>query len=175
MTPCYRWPLPRMESFSPRALGTERLRCGRYGKPRSRIALMPAAHSPLAGGAHPPFLVKRALKLPTCRLLIYFLLHLLVLPPPLLFSLSTLTHSFARHTQRQVRSGEALVNFDGAHPSGVLALDFSKDGSQLLSGSYDTTARLHGLRSERMLREFRGHASYVTQVLFRFAPLGGWW
>lgn len=32
---------------------------------------------------------------------------------------------------------------------------------QVLSGSYDGTIRVHGLKSGKMLKEFRGHTSYV--------------
>jgi len=31
----------------------------------------------------------------------------------------------------------------------------------VLSGSYDGTVRVHGLKSGKMLKEFRGHTSYV--------------
>jgi WD40 repeat protein len=32
---------------------------------------------------------------------------------------------------------------------------------QVLSGSYDGSIRVHGLKSGKMLKEFRGHTSYV--------------
>jgi WD40 repeat-containing protein SMU1 len=53
-----------------------------------------------------------------------------------------------------------------AHAQGVTCLAFAKDGSQLASGSFDGTARLHGLRSGKTLRELRGHGSYVNDVLW---------
>lgn len=49
---------------------------------------------------------------------------------------------------------------------GVTSLAFSRDGSQLLSSSFDATARVHGLKSGKMLKEFRGHTSYVNHAIF---------
>jgi WD40 repeat protein len=45
----------------------------------------------------------------------------------------------------------------------VLPLYASSSGfnSQVLSGSYDGSIRVHGLKSGKMLKEFRGHTSYV--------------
>lgn len=43
---------------------------------------------------------------------------------------------------------------------------FNKDGTQVLSGSYDHTIRIHGLKSGKTLKEFRGHSSFVNAVLY---------
>jgi len=40
----------------------------------------------------------------------------------------------------------------------------SKDGTQVLSGSFDTTVRIHGMKSGKTLKEYRGHASFVNDV-----------
>jgi WD40 repeat-containing protein SMU1 len=37
---------------------------------------------------------------------------------------------------------------------------------QVLSGSFDGTVRVHGLKSGKMLKEFRGHTSYVNDAIF---------
>ena len=37
---------------------------------------------------------------------------------------------------------------------------------QLLSASFDMTVRVHGLKSGKTLKEFRGHSSYVNCVTF---------
>ena len=42
---------------------------------------------------------------------------------------------------------------------------FSKDNSQIISSSFDTTVRAHGLKSGKTLKEFRGHTSYVNNVI----------
>ncbi|KAG8465705.1 hypothetical protein KFE25_003012 [Diacronema lutheri] len=62
--------------------------------------------------------------------------------------------------------GQCARKLAKAHEQGVTCLAFSRDGSQLASGSFDGTARLHGLRSGKALREFRGHGSYVNDVLW---------
>ncbi|KAI8421352.1 hypothetical protein MSG28_008364 [Choristoneura fumiferana] len=70
----------------------------------------------------------------------------------------------------RVATGAVQRRLDRAHAKGVTSLAFSRDGAQLLSASFDRTVRLHGLRSGRLLREFRGHASFVNEALF--APDG---
>ena len=45
-------------------------------------------------------------------------------------------------------------------------MNFSKDGSQILSGSFDNTVRIHGLKSGKQLKEFKGHVSFVNEAVF---------
>lgn len=66
----------------------------------------------------------------------------------------------------RLSQGQCARRLGSAHEQGVTCLAFSRDGTQLASGSFDGTARLHGLRSGKALREFRGHASYVNDVLW---------
>ena len=53
-----------------------------------------------------------------------------------------------------------------AHPLGITSLNFSRDGTHLLSTSFDGNLRLHGLKSGKTLKEFRGHSSFVNCALF---------
>jgi len=66
----------------------------------------------------------------------------------------------------RIKTGSCVRKFQGAHSKGITSLEFSRDGTQLLSGSFDQTARIHGLKSGRMLKEFRGHSSFVNTVLY---------
>jgi len=66
----------------------------------------------------------------------------------------------------KVTTGQCLRKFEKAHSKGVTSLMFSKDNSQLLSASFDMTVRIHGLKSGKTLKEFRGHSSYVNCVTF---------
>merc|ERR1712029_1013767 len=59
-----------------------------------------------------------------------------------------------------------MGKFEKAHSKGVTSLMFSKDNSQLLSASFDMTVRIHGLKSGKTLKEFRGHSCYVNCVTF---------
>ena len=43
---------------------------------------------------------------------------------------------------------------------------FSRDGSQVLSASFDGLVRVHGIKSGKMLKEFRGHTSYVNDATY---------
>ena len=48
----------------------------------------------------------------------------------------------------------------------VLFIELSINYIQLLSASFDMTVRIHGLKSGKTLKEFRGHSSYVNCVTF---------
>lgn len=68
-----------------------------------------------------------------------------------------------------VASGRCLRKVEHAHDAGITCLAFGAaagDPAQIYSGSFDTTIRVHGLRSGRVLREFRGHAGYVNDIAF---------
>lgn len=63
----------------------------------------------------------------------------------------------------RVSSGGVVRRLERAHARGVTCLAFSRDGAQLLSASFDRTVRIHGLKSGKLLKEFRGHSSFVNE------------
>uniref|UniRef100_A0A7S3G5S5 WD40 repeat-containing protein SMU1 n=1 Tax=Palpitomonas bilix TaxID=652834 RepID=A0A7S3G5S5_9EUKA len=66
----------------------------------------------------------------------------------------------------KVSTGKCLRKFDQAHTSGVTSLMFSRDSTQVLSSSFDCTARIHGLKSGKTIKEFRGHSSFVNSATY---------
>ena len=66
----------------------------------------------------------------------------------------------------KVRTGQCVRRFDKAHSQGVTCLCFSRDSTQLCSASYDASMRMHGLKSGKMLKEMRGHTSYINHCVY---------
>ena len=52
----------------------------------------------------------------------------------------------------------------------VICIQFSPDGSKILTGGHDSTCREFGLLSSQMLKEFRGHTSYVNCCSYIVLP-----
>jgi WD40 repeat-containing protein SMU1 len=65
-----------------------------------------------------------------------------------------------------LRTGVRKHHLSAIHPQGVTSVRFSLDGLQVLTASFDTTLKLSGLQSGRVLKEFRGHTSFVNQAIF---------
>ncbi|CAG8450070.1 509_t:CDS:10 [Funneliformis mosseae] len=66
----------------------------------------------------------------------------------------------------KIQTGQCTRRFSPAHSQGVTSVCFNRDGSQVLSTSFDHTIRLHGLKSGKTLKEFRGHTSFVNNAIF---------
>lgn len=66
----------------------------------------------------------------------------------------------------RVSTGQVQRRLERAHAKGVTCLQFARDNSQLLSASFDRTVRIHGLKSGKVLKEFRGHTSFVNEAVF---------
>ncbi len=61
---------------------------------------------------------------------------------------------------------KALIRIFTGHAGTVSSVAFSPDGSQVLTGSSDSTARLWDSKSGKPLLTFKGHASSVSGVAF---------
>jgi len=70
----------------------------------------------------------------------------------------------------KIESGTCLREFRAHEKSSISSLCFSNDGSRVLTASHDNTCREFGLRTSHMLKEFRGHTSYVNVCCYH---LGG--
>jgi len=66
----------------------------------------------------------------------------------------------------KIQTGQCLRRFEACHSRGITSAQFSKDSGQILTTSFDHTLRVHGLKSGRTLKEFRGHTSFVNYAMF---------
>eukprot|EP00933_Yihiella_yeosuensis_P041190 TRINITY_DN35611_c0_g1_i1.p1 TRINITY_DN35611_c0_g1~~TRINITY_DN35611_c0_g1_i1.p1 ORF type:complete len:530 (+),score=112.53 TRINITY_DN35611_c0_g1_i1:132-1721(+) len=66
----------------------------------------------------------------------------------------------------RIATGQCARRYERAHTDGVSWITWSKDSSQLLTASFDKSARVHGIKSGKTLKEFRGHTSYVNSAVF---------
>ncbi|KAI8377945.1 WD40 repeat-containing protein-like protein SMU1 [Radiomyces spectabilis] len=66
----------------------------------------------------------------------------------------------------KTQSGFCQRRFSPAHSQGVTSVCFNRQGTEVLSGSYDKTVKIHGVRSGKSLKKFTGHASFVNTVLY---------
>lgn len=73
---------------------------------------------------------------------------------------------------RLLRKLERTHGGSGSNDKGcaVTCLQFSPDGSKVLTGGHDSTCREHGLLSSRMIKEFRGHKSYINCCRYVVLP-----
>lgn len=55
----------------------------------------------------------------------------------------------------KVSTGACVRKFTRAHSQGIVSVAFSRDSFQVLTTSFDSLVRIHGLKSGKMLKEFR--------------------
>lgn len=66
----------------------------------------------------------------------------------------------------RISTGQCVRRYERAHGEGITYITWSKDSSQILTASFDHTARAHGLKSGKTLKEYRGHTSYVNTAIY---------
>jgi len=73
---------------------------------------------------------------------------------------------------RLLRKLERTHGGSGSNDRGcaVTCIQFSPDGSKVLTGGHDSTCREHGLLSSKMIKEFRGHKSYINCCSYVVLP-----
>jgi WD40 repeat-containing protein SMU1 len=55
----------------------------------------------------------------------------------------------------KVSNGTCIRKFSKAHSHGITSVSISKDGLQILTASFDSMIRIHGLKSGKLLKELR--------------------
>lgn len=67
-----------------------------------------------------------------------------------------------------------MRKFAQAHTQGITCCKFSRDGFKILTGSYDHTVRVHGLKSGNTLKVFKGiYLSIAPRFFFSFFNIQG--
>ncbi|KAI8884318.1 WD40 repeat-like protein [Backusella circina FSU 941] len=66
----------------------------------------------------------------------------------------------------KIQAGHCQRRFSPAHSQGVTSMRFNKDGTQLLSSSYDHTIKIHGIRTGKLMKSFKGHKAFVNAVVY---------
>lgn len=74
--------------------------------------------------------------------------------------------------ERVERSFGSGNGADQSHTDAVLSVEFSRDGSKLLTSSYDGTARLWDVTNGEQIRPLIGHSNWVWDA--SFSPDGQW-
>ena len=64
-----------------------------------------------------------------------------------------------------IANGEPLKTLKG-HTDGVISVDVSPDGTNILSGSHDRTAKLWNMEAGTLTHTFEGHSSKIMSVAF---------
>jgi len=63
-------------------------------------------------------------------------------------------------------TGQSVIIMKSAHLKSVSCLTFHRNGREILSGGHDGSLKLHGMRSGKTIRDFKGHKSYVYGVAY---------
>lgn len=66
----------------------------------------------------------------------------------------------------KISTGVCVRKFVKAHSQGITCVGFSRDSTQLITASFDTLVKIHGMRSNKTLKEFRGHSSFVNSAIY---------
>lgn len=66
----------------------------------------------------------------------------------------------------KLETGQPVLWIKSAHIKSVSCLVFHRNGKEILSGSHDGSVKLHGMRSGKTIRDFRGHRSFVYGLAF---------
>lgn len=66
----------------------------------------------------------------------------------------------------KLQTGKYLQIFESVHNKGVNCLTFHRNNREILSGGHDAAVKLHGMRSNRTIRDYKGHTSFVNDAVY---------
>lgn len=64
----------------------------------------------------------------------------------------------------KLETGQLIQTFKSAHLKSVSCILFYRNGKEILSGGHDYSVKLHGMRSNKTIRDYRGHKSFVKAL-----------
>ncbi|GIX66116.1 WD-40 repeat protein [Babesia caballi] len=68
----------------------------------------------------------------------------------------------------KISTGECVRKMSHAHEGAVTCMTFSRDSTNLLTGSFDKLAKIHGLKSGKSFKTFKGHHSIVNAAVYSY-------
>lgn len=66
----------------------------------------------------------------------------------------------------RLSTGKLVKSFQNVHQNGITSVSFSPDQQSLLTTGFDNNIHILGMKSGRILKELRGHTSYVNTALW---------
>ncbi|KAI8082880.1 WD40-repeat-containing domain protein [Halteromyces radiatus] len=66
----------------------------------------------------------------------------------------------------RIQSGTCRRRISPAHSQGVTSVQLNKDATHILSGSYDQLIKIHSIKSGKLIKEFKGHTSFINSIMY---------
>lgn len=66
----------------------------------------------------------------------------------------------------KLETGQLIQMFRAAHVKSVSCLIFHRSGREVLSGGHDGSVKLHGMKSNKTIRDYKGHRSFVYGLAY---------
>ncbi|ORZ20652.1 WD40 repeat-containing protein SMU1-like protein [Absidia repens] len=65
-----------------------------------------------------------------------------------------------------IQSGFCKRRISPAHSQGVTSIQLNNKTTHILSGSYDQLIKIHEIKSGKLVKEFKGHTSFINSVAY---------
>lgn len=66
----------------------------------------------------------------------------------------------------KLSTGKLIKSYSNIHQNGITSVSFSADNQSLLTTGFDNNVHILGMKSGRILKELRGHTSYVNSAIW---------